>query len=213
MEKHMAPHSDSRTKLLDAAVTLIRTRGYEATRVDDVCAAAGVTKGSFFHHFKTKEDLAHAAAQRFADRADALFANAPYHTAPTPLARLLGYVECRMRMIAGELADFTCLLGMVSQETFATHPGLAAAGGTHIRDHAATLVPDIRAARAALVPDADWSPESLALHIQAVIQGSFVLAKSQQDPQVAVESLRHLHRYLVHLFGEFPSPHSPKEPS
>ena len=70
----MAPHSDSRNKLLDAAVTLIRTRGYEATRVDDVCAAAGVTKGSFFHHFKTKEDLAHAAAQRFADRADALFA-------------------------------------------------------------------------------------------------------------------------------------------
>jgi TetR/AcrR family transcriptional repressor of nem operon len=52
------------------------------------------------------------------------------------------------------------------------------------------------------VPDADWSPESLALHIQAVIQGSFVLAKSQQDPQVAVESLRHLHRYLVHLFGD-----------
>ena len=189
----MAPHSDSRNKLLDAAVTLIRTRGYEATRVDDVCTAAGVTKGSFFHHFKTKEDLAHAAAQRFADRADALFAGAPYHTAPTPLARLLGYVEFRMRMIAGELADFTCLLGMVSQETFATHPGLAAAGGTHIRDHAATLVPDIRAARAVLVPDADWSPESLALHIQAVIQGSFVLAKSQQDPQVAVESLRHLH--------------------
>ena len=198
----MAPHSDSRNRLLDAAVTLIRTRGYEATRVDDVCAAAGVTKGSFFHHFKTKEDLAHAAAQRFADRADALFAQAPYHAAATPLARVLGYVEFRIRMIAGELADFTCLLGMVSQETFATHPGLAAAAGTHIRDHAATLVPDIRAACAALVPDADWSPESLALHIQAVVQGSFVLAKSQQDPQAAVDSLRHLHRYLVHLFGQ-----------
>jgi TetR/AcrR family transcriptional repressor of nem operon len=60
------------------------------------------------------------------------------------------------------------------------------------------------AARAALVPDADWSPESLALHIQAVVQGSFVLAKSQQDPQAAVDSLRHLHRYLVHLFRETP---------
>jgi TetR/AcrR family transcriptional repressor of nem operon len=197
---NMAAQGDSRNRLLDAAVTLIRTRGYEATRVDDVCAAAGVTKGSFFHHFKTKEDLAHAAAQRFADRADALFSGAPYHAAETPLARLLGYVEFRIRMIGGELADFTCLLGMVSQETFRTHPGLAAASGTHIRDHAATLVPDIRAAREALAPQADWTSESLALHIQAVVQGSFVLAKSQQDPQAAADSLRHLHRYLVQLF-------------
>jgi TetR/AcrR family transcriptional repressor of nem operon len=201
MEIRMAPQSDSRNKLLDAAVGLIRSRGYEATRVDEVCAAAGVTKGSFFHHFKTKEDLAQAAAQRFADRADALFAGAPYHAAATPLARLLGYVEFRIQMIQGEQADFTCLLGMVSQETFLTHPGLAAASGTHIRDHAATLVPDIRAARDALAPGADWSPESLALHIQAVVQGSFVLAKSQQDPQVAADSLRHLHRYLVQLFS------------
>ena len=204
----MAPQTDSRNKLLDAAVRLIRTRGYEATRVDDVCAEAGVTKGSFFHHFKTKEDLAHAAVQRFADRADALFSTAPYHEATTPLARILGYVEFRIEMIAGDLADFTCLLGMVSQETFSTHPGLAAAGGTSIRDHAATLVPDIRAARDALAPDADWTPDSLALHIQAVVQGSFVLAKSQQDPRVAADSLRHLHRYLVQLFA-----HSPKEPS
>ncbi len=200
----MAPQGDTRNRLLDAAVTLIRSRGYEATRVDEVCAAAGVTKGSFFHYFKSKEDLAHAAAQRFAERADALFAGAPYHAAATPLARLLAYVEFRIAMISGELADFTCLLGMVSQETFLTHPGLASAGGSHIREHAATLLPDIRAARAALAPDADWSAESLALHIQAVVQGSFVLAKSQQDPQAAVDSLRHLHRYLVQLFGSQP---------
>lgn len=75
---------------------------------------------------------------------------------------------------------------MVSQETFRTQPGLAAA-----------LLPDIRAAREALAPDADWSPESLALHIRAVVQGSFVLAKSQQDPLAAADSLRHLHRYLI----------------
>lgn len=197
----MAPPSDSRIKLLDAAITLIRTKGYEGTRVDDLCAAAGVSKGSFFHHFKTKEELAFAAAQRFADLAGGLFASAPFHNAATPRARLLGYVEFRIQMIAGELPEFTCLHGMLSQETFATHPQLAETSGAHIRDHAATLVPDIRAAMAEHVPGADWSAEGLALHIQAVIQGSFVLAKSQHDPGVAAESVRHLHRYLVHLFG------------
>ena len=53
---------DTRGKLLDAALTVIRTKGYTATTVDDICVAAGVTKGSFFHYFKSKEDLALASA-------------------------------------------------------------------------------------------------------------------------------------------------------
>src|SRR4026207_1201150 len=59
----------SQTRLLDAAPTGPRTKGYSATTVDDICHAAGVTKGSFFHHFKTKDELALAAAEHFSDMA------------------------------------------------------------------------------------------------------------------------------------------------
>ena len=52
----------ARRKLLDSALRLIRAQGYSATSVDDLCAAAGVTKGAFFHHFKSKEELGVAAA-------------------------------------------------------------------------------------------------------------------------------------------------------
>ena len=51
----------ARHKLLDAALALIRTKGYAATTVDDICTAAAVTKGAFFHHFKSKEALGIAA--------------------------------------------------------------------------------------------------------------------------------------------------------
>ena len=47
--KTAASAADPRSRLLDAAVQVIRTKGYAATTVDDVCAAAGVTKGSFLH--------------------------------------------------------------------------------------------------------------------------------------------------------------------
>ena len=58
----MPPSKDARTKLLDAALAVIRGKGFAATSVDELCQAAGVTKGAFFHHFHTKEELGVAAA-------------------------------------------------------------------------------------------------------------------------------------------------------
>ena len=52
----------AKDKILDAALMVIRAKGYTATTVDDLCAASDVTKGAFFHHFKSKDDLAIAAA-------------------------------------------------------------------------------------------------------------------------------------------------------
>jgi len=40
------PKTDARTKLLEAALSVIRAKGYSATSVDELCAAAGVTKGA-----------------------------------------------------------------------------------------------------------------------------------------------------------------------
>ena len=86
---------DTRTKLLDAALLVIRTKGYAGTSVDDLCHAAGVTKGAFFHHFKSKEEMAVAAAAHFGAMAEGLFSQAAYRTLADPLERLLAYVDFR----------------------------------------------------------------------------------------------------------------------
>src|ERR1700691_3557766 len=70
----------AKTKLLDAAVDVIRAKGYSATTVDDICQSAGVTKGAFFHHFESKEQLAMSAAGYFASMADSVFSSAPYRS-------------------------------------------------------------------------------------------------------------------------------------
>jgi len=187
---------DSRRKLLDAALSVIRAKGYQATRIEDLCAAAGLTKGSFFHHFRSKEELALAAAGHFATMADGIFANAPYQELADPRDRVLGYVDFRRSILVGDLPDYTCLLGTMVQEVYDTHPDIRAACDEHIRAHAHTVARDLAAAKALYAPDAPWTPESMAFFTQAVIQGAFVLAKAEHGPDVAAESLGHLRRYL-----------------
>ena len=193
---------ESKTKLLDAALHVIRAKGYTATRIEDICEAAGLTKGSFFHHFESKEDLALAAAAYWGDMTGAFFASAPYRALPDPLERLLAYVDFRKAILQGDLPDFTCLVGTMVQEIYDTHPDLREACNKSISDHAATLVPDIEEAMRRRGMQAGWTAESLALYTQASIQGAFILAKAKHGPEIAAACIDHLRRYIELLFNQ-----------
>lgn len=193
-------YSDSRTKLLNAALYVIRSKGYTAARVEDICEAAKLTKGSFFHHFASKEELALAAAEHFSSFAEGVFATAPYRSLADPLDRLLGYVDFRKAILQGEIPEYTCLLGTMVQESYETHPAIREACDRLIGAHAATLVSDIEAATQHYGVKPEWTAESLAYYSQAVIQGAFILVKAQQSSKVAAECLDHLHRYIELLF-------------
>jgi TetR/AcrR family transcriptional repressor of nem operon len=193
---------DSKTRILDAAMQVIRSKGYSAATVDDVCATAGLTKGGFFHHFKSKEDLAIAAAAHFAQMADRQFSNAPFTHLSDPLDRLMGYIDLRRSILKGNIPDYTCLLGTMVQETYETHPSIRDACNTHISAHAAWVTKDISAAKELYAPDANWNPESVGLFTQAVLQGAFILAKAKNGPEIAMECVDHLRRYLDLLFKQ-----------
>jgi TetR/AcrR family transcriptional repressor of nem operon len=187
--------------LLDAALALIRAKGFAATSVDELCARAGVTKGAFFHHFASKADLAVAAANHWSESTGELFAQAPYHRHADPLDRVLAYLDFRKELLQGEVPEFTCLVGTMVQETFDTDPRIRAACDASISGHARTLESDIAEAAKLHGIAADFTPESLALHTQAVLQGAFILAKAKGGAEIAAASIDHLRRYVELLFN------------
>jgi AcrR family transcriptional regulator len=60
--------AERRTEILDAAQGLFLSRGYDATTVNDLLNAVGISKGAFYHHFAAKEDVLQALVWRMAEQ-------------------------------------------------------------------------------------------------------------------------------------------------
>lgn len=196
------PRGDAQGALIDAAFELVRRQGWAGTSVDQLCRHAGVTKGAFFHHFASKEELGVAAARHWDLFTAPLFAQAAYHRHEDPLDRLFGYLDFRGEIADGELEDFTCFVGTTVQETFATSEAIRAACGETIKAHAQRLAADFRQAIAKHRPRAPVSAENLALYTQTVLQGGFVMSKAIGNRSPLLDAIAQLKAHLSLLFGK-----------
>ena len=115
---------NAREKLIASATELIRRNGYVATTVDEICAAAGVTKGAFFHHFASKEVLAETCLDLWRQQFAELLAGAPFQSVADPVERLVAAMDFFIRLFSNPQAVKSCLAGTVAQETSESNPVL-----------------------------------------------------------------------------------------
>jgi TetR/AcrR family transcriptional regulator, transcriptional repressor for nem operon len=192
---------NAREKLIEAAIATVRYKGFSATSVDEICGAAGVTKGAFFHHFASKEALAVAAAGAWTDIAEQrIFTLPDWVRIADPLDRLMGHIEFRLSMLNGPAEDFTCFVGTMVQEAYNSSDPIRAACDASITAYAERLAEDIEAAIDTYGIGHGVSALDLAYHIQAVLQGAFIMAKAKGSPEIARDSVAHLKRYVEMLF-------------
>lgn len=179
---------------------MVRHRGFAATSVDDLCAAAGVTKGAFFHHFVSKEALGVALVDDWTLTTGAMFAAHPYNALPDPLDRVFAYLDLRRALLGQPLPEFSCVAGTTVQEVYETSPPIRAAAERSIRSGFQHVLPHLQAALSAH-PVQGVTAEGLAQQVQVAVQGGIILAKAMDDPAPARAAFDHLERYLRLLFG------------
>src|SRR5688500_20209652 len=83
----------TKRRLLDAGLTTFLERGYNATGIQDLLVATGVPKGSFYHHFASKEDFALQVVDRYVAELHVLLDQALGETERAPAERVRGYFE------------------------------------------------------------------------------------------------------------------------
>jgi AcrR family transcriptional regulator len=95
--------------LLAVAVVEFNERGYDATSMEDLARAAGITKSSFYHHVTGKEELLRAALTRALDGLFGIL-DEPAARQGSPLERLLHIVRRQVEVLMAELPYVTLLL-------------------------------------------------------------------------------------------------------
>lgn len=196
----MTTRLNTKDKLIDAGLTLMLAKGYPATTVDEICQAAGVSKGSFYHFFSTKEELALAALEAYSQRGLQALQSGSYSSLADPRERLFGFLDHAQAIAEGVWGN-GCLLGNLAIELADTNET--------IRARISQIFESLARRLAALFEGvADnghaGSPTAfeLAEFFLSALEGSIVLAKAHGDWARVPAALQNFRRYVEKLAAE-----------
>lgn len=190
----------TRTALLDAAEQLVLERGFSGTAVDHIIDEAGVTKGAFFHHFPTKQDLARALMERYAEldldhlrtameRAEQL--------ASDPLEQLLVFLGLYRELFAELTEPYPgCLMASYIAESGLIEDATLEIARETMLAWREALGTKLREVAAVHPPRRPVDLDALADAVTVVAEGAFIVSRTLGEARVTADQFE-LHRTLV----------------
>ena len=188
----------TKERLLDAAQELMLAKGFSATTVDEICGAAKLTKGSFFHYFESKDELGKVLLERFCAQSSQRHQRFSGSEAD-PLKRVYRYLDGVAETASDPALSRGCLLGTFAQELSDVSPRIRMSCAKGFENWAGQFAKDLSLAKARHAPKASFRPHELAEHLIAILEGSLILGKAKKDKRVLKQNLRHYKNYLKSL--------------
>jgi TetR/AcrR family transcriptional regulator, transcriptional repressor for nem operon len=186
--------SSHRDSLIDAMRRLALSKGFPGTTVDEICEMAGVTKGSFYHHFDSKDDLGTAALEAYFADVVAAFGGGPWVHVTDPVMRLRAFMANAIEVCTGPVMTYGCLIGSYALDLAESSPQLRGRLSEMfgaLRDVVAGLITEAAQHQGRKVDAQAFGDQFLA-----VLEGSIVLAKAHADPSVPRRGLALLGEHL-----------------
>ena len=200
----MKKPSQTRTRILDIAQDAVLSKGFGATSIEEIVAAADITKGGFFYHFPDKNALARALIERYIEVEDTLFddlerqarllTDDPLQTYLVSLKLLEqmledlpnGHPGCLIATSAYQERLFDRDVRQINKQAMLRWRGRF----RQMLDEIAALYP----------PRDDVDLDDLADMLSAAVEGGIVLAKTVEEPKAVAKQARLYRSYVKLMF-------------
>ena len=117
-----AEQPDTRTRIINAARSLFLEKGYEATGVKQILAAADANSGSLYHFFPTKEDVLIAVLEQYRELLCPIVIQPVFDRVTDPIERVFGILDGYRRMLLETNCSVGCPIGNLALEVSESHP-------------------------------------------------------------------------------------------
>jgi TetR/AcrR family transcriptional repressor of nem operon len=181
--------NQSKERILAGAKELFLARGYAATTVDAICEKAGLTKGSFYYFFDSKEDLGLAVLDWSLRRSAQMLASGPHVGIVDPLGKAFAFLE-HFEKCSPEIWSGGCLLGSFSLELADTNSRMQQAVAGLFQAVADDFAKQLQPIAAKCVGEQAPSAIELADMLLGILEGSIILAKAHRDPTRIPKAIR-----------------------
>lgn len=178
------PRPSVKEHIVESALAQFHRMGFNGCSVEDITRAAGVPKGSFYNHFKGKEDLALEVVQRYS-------AAGPRELLTrqdlTPLKRLKRHFSVLAEMFSNAGCSCGCLLGNFAGELADHSEPVRAVVHGRLAAWAAALADVIAEAQQTGEITTRLKPDLLAGFLLSAWQGTLLRARAAKDPAILKE--------------------------
>ncbi len=195
----------TRERILDSAQRLVLEQGLAATSIDDVLTAAETSKGAFFHHFPSKNALARAIVERYAEADIAFleeFMARAERESDDPAEQLVAFLRC-FEGAADEIVaeQPSCLYVSYIFERQLFDDGTNDVIMDALLAYRTKIAEKIAAAIELHPPVIPIDPMALADHATVTFEGAFVLARALGDPTIMRRQLELVRRTMALVFA------------
>lgn len=196
---------NTRERIFDIAQEIILQKGFGSTAIDEILERAHITKGGFFYHFKSKNELARHLMQRYLDQDDAFF------------KRLFERADTLSEDPLQQMLIFLKLFAEAMEDLEGTHPGCLVASYTYESQQFDETIRDLtkvgvlgwrrlfkdrlEAINEKYPMQLDTSLDEVADMLTSTVEGGIILSRVFGNQKLLAQQLLQFRNYVRLLFG------------